>query len=322
MQAETSLEVTYRELMSQVSSNTLQDFEKCCKESRHADNVPDKTYYFFLPKLAAFLVARDHKVKEAFEMWKQWVSWREETKPYLVTWDQVRLEYLKGKVRFSGRDRRGNLLLYFKGKKHVPGESTVEDLFKMIFYLLEQVEARWRNGDAAKITFINDREGMSMSNIDTAFVSRAKSMVAELQNYYPERVANIVILHPNLLFKTMYAVISPFLSKKTTDKIVVISDLKDILKYADPKCLPPESYGTQQDPFTLVALPKVVPPKPAEKPGFFSSIFGSSSDKEQPSQGQTPAGVAQPPPFPADHELPLALTSLFHFVELHDQQAL
>jgi hypothetical protein len=312
---------SHRPMVDQVDYRTLAELEMKCRQSGHLNCVSgDKEYYMFVPKLAAFLIARDKKLNDAFEMWKEWVAWRESARPHFVTWDQVRQEFYKGKVRFTGRDRKGNLVLYFKGKRHFPEESTVEELFKMIFYLLELGEMRWRNGDATKITFVYDREDMTMANVDTNFMSEAKGVVGKMQNYYPERVAHILILHPNWFFKTMFAIISPFLSSKTTEKIVIISDLMDLHKYVDAACLPPESHGTQTDPFTQVYIPKVEKPKPIEKPGFFGGLFGASSPDPQIELNRVQM-INQANPYPRDDQLPPEIRNIFHYVDRFDLMA-
>lgn len=43
-----------------------------------------------------------------------------------------------------------------------------------------------------------------------------------LQDYYAERLGRMYILKANWLYKTMYAIIKPFLSRKTKDKVFLI----------------------------------------------------------------------------------------------------
>lgn len=42
-----------------------------------------------------------------------------------------------------------------------------------------------------------------------------------MQDYYPERLYKIYILHTDWLFKMMYNIISVFLSKKTKEKVLL-----------------------------------------------------------------------------------------------------
>jgi hypothetical protein len=58
-------------------------------------------------------------------------------------------------------------------------------------------------------------------------------------------VRRIYIVDVNWVFKMVYKMTKPFLDKKLVDeKIVVVSDRKDLLKYFDCDQLPRDFFGT------------------------------------------------------------------------------
>jgi hypothetical protein len=54
-----------------------------------------------------------------------------------------------------------------------------------------------------------------------------------LQDNYAERLHKIIILYPNLFFKSVFAVIKPFLSQRSKDKFILVSNVKDLLNTVD-----------------------------------------------------------------------------------------
>ena len=54
------------------------------------------------------------------------------------------------------------------------------------------------------------------------------------------------VLHANWLYKTMYALIKPFLSPKTKEKIKIVARNEDLLEYFDQDQLLPEHGGSSK----------------------------------------------------------------------------
>jgi len=55
--------------------------------------------------------------------------------------------------------------------------------------------------------------------------------VSLLQDYYAERLACFYVVNANLFFKTMFAIIKPFLTKRTKDKMIIIKNDADFFNY-------------------------------------------------------------------------------------------
>ena len=97
------------------------------------------------------------------------------------------------------------------------------------------------------VSVIYDRFGWRRSiNYDSKLMGLVKRLVGMLQDYYAERLAAVYILHINWFFRMIYAIVKPFLSRKTTDKVRIIKKMSDLLKHFDPDCLLPEHGGTSE----------------------------------------------------------------------------
>ncbi len=67
-----------------------------------------------------------------------------------------------------------------------------------------------------------DREGVSYSNFDKRFMGKM-GLFNLLQDFYAERLHKVYILHINWVFKTIYALVKPFISARTTEKVFLLT---------------------------------------------------------------------------------------------------
>ena len=82
-----------------------------------------------------------------------------------------------------------------------------------------------------------DMKGVSKKNIDKQAMMTMKKLVGMFQDFYAERLATIYVLNANAIFKFMYTIIKPFLSKKTKKKIVMLKKEGDLLLHFDAENL-------------------------------------------------------------------------------------
>jgi hypothetical protein len=59
---------------------------------------------------------------------------------------------------------------------------------------------------------------------------------------YAERLSKFYVLHVNWFYRMMWTMVKPILAKKTRDKIVILGNPKDLLKYFEATQLVQE-YG-------------------------------------------------------------------------------
>lgn len=91
-----------------------------------------------------------------------------------------------------------------------------------------------------KLCIIFNLEGIAMANVD---MSAAKRIIYMLTNFYPERMGLCLLVSPPLLFSAAWAVIRPWLSRATQEKIKFCKG-KDLHKFIDVEALPTFWNGT------------------------------------------------------------------------------
>ena len=79
------------------------------------------------------------------------------------------------------------------------------------------------------ICVIYDRTGFDKKkHFDDELMKKTKELVGMLQDFYAERLAVMYILNVNWFFRVMYAMMKPFLTKRTTDKVRLFPLLQSI----------------------------------------------------------------------------------------------
>ena len=114
---------------------------------------------------------------------------------------------------------------------HKPGE-TIDVLVRYGIYLVERLTELVRiKGADPKFVCIYDRRGSSSENRDSAIMKFTLKFVKLLQDYYAERLGVAYILGASWMFRTFYALLKPFLSEKTKQKVVIIQDTNQMLDH-------------------------------------------------------------------------------------------
>ena len=98
-----------------------------------------------------------------------------------------------------------------------------------------------------------DMKGVSKKNIDKQAMMTMKKLVGMFQDFYAERLAVIYVLNANAIFKFMYTIIKPFLSKKTKKKIVMLKKESDLHNYFDAENILEIHGGTSTFDITPIA---------------------------------------------------------------------
>ena len=83
----------------------------------------------------------------------------------------------------------------------------------------------------------------------------------------------IFIMNLNMLLRTLFASIKPLIKKKTIDKIKIITDKKEILKFIYPECLPTDAHGTLPNPFEDYLPKKATTKYTKQKSGYLNKWF-------------------------------------------------
>jgi hypothetical protein len=110
-------------------------------------------------------------------------------------------------------------------------------------------------GRLCKLLHIVDIEGLSFSKATNSTVIRAMGKISTLNEVIsPQFLSRAVLIHPPGIFKAVFAVAKPFLSKSTTDKIVICgakkgqhdcSECPFLKRYVDAASQIPKEVGGQ-----------------------------------------------------------------------------
>ena len=82
-----------------------------------------------------------------------------------------------------------------------------------------------------EICIIYDRRGMTRKNFDGRLFGIMRKLVDVVQICYAERLGKIYVLGTNWFFHLLFKIISPLLSEKTRNKIVILGRPKELLEY-------------------------------------------------------------------------------------------
>lgn len=165
-----------------------------------------------------YLRARGWRVDKAATMLVATLKWRAEYRPEEIrvedVWDEFENE---GKMYVSDRkDDAGRPIIYQR-----PGLDNTTDRETKVRYLVYTVEKALASIDDPAVetmTIITDFGGYSqltgMRNIKIS-----KDVASILQNHYPERLGAVYMLNNPWVWKIFWAAVSPFVDRKTRDKI-------------------------------------------------------------------------------------------------------
>ncbi|XP_027342566.1 phosphatidylinositol transfer protein 3-like isoform X4 [Abrus precatorius] len=166
-----------------------------------------------------FLRARDLDVEKASAMFLKYLKWRHSFVPNgSISLSEVPNELAQDKMFAQGHDKIG-----------------------FVVYGLDKLCASMPPGQE-KFVGIAELQGWGYSNSDMRGYGSALSI---LQDYYPERLGKLFIVHAPYIFMTVWKIIYPFIDNKTKKKIVFVESNKvksTLLEDIDESQLP-EIYG-------------------------------------------------------------------------------
>jgi len=148
------------------------------------------------------------------------------------------------------RDKCRRPIVVVHVRRHDPSKQSRDDITCFGVHILERAEGLlqpWpcdadsldRNKTAQdyssdKLCIIFNLEGIGMANVD---MGAAKRIIYMLTNFYPERMGLCLLVAAPLFFSAAWAVIRPWLSLKTQDKIKFCKT-KELERYIDAEALP------------------------------------------------------------------------------------
>ncbi|KAL4479583.1 hypothetical protein ABPG72_004179 [Tetrahymena utriculariae] len=189
------------------------------------------------------LWAQDFNVEKAFTMWQKWITWRLKINADDIKEEDIACEYQSGKAFWHGKDKLNNPCIVVKVKNHIPGASS-DTMVKYVLFLIEQGIQKSEEAGTGMISIIWDREGFNIKNVDYKLFETFKQLNQVIQDNYAERIQKVYILYPNWFFKTIYALVKPFLTERTKKKVIFVDQIEDMTTYFEPSELLIEHGGT------------------------------------------------------------------------------
>ncbi|GLU20820.1 hypothetical protein SLE2022_370010 [Rubroshorea leprosula] len=191
-----------------------------------------------------FLRARDLDIEKASAMFLKYLKWRRMFVPNgSISASEVPNEIAQNKMFLQGRDKKGRPITVVLGARHFQNKGGVEEFKRFIVYGLDKICARMPPGQE-KFVVIGDLEGWGYANSDVHGYMAALSIV---QDYYPERLEKLFVVHAPYLFMTVWKIVYPFIDNKTRKKIVFVENknLKSTLLEEIDESQLPDIYGGQ-----------------------------------------------------------------------------
>ncbi len=122
-------------------------------------------------------------------------------------------------------------------------------------------------GAVEQVCVIYDRRGVVGANFDRTLFATGRKMTALMQDSYAEFLGRVYVVNVSTMFWMLYKAISPLLSQKTKDKMIVLRNVEDLKKYFRSDQLLVQHGGTSGYTF------------PHKRVRFFLSLFHLSSVK-------------------------------------------
>ncbi|KAG6468703.1 SEC14 cytosolic factor-like [Zingiber officinale] len=192
--------------------------------------------------LRRFLRARDLDVEKASVQFLKYLRWRKALMPHgFISESDIPNELSHKEVYKQGFDKQGRPIIVYLVANHVPAGRQLDELKRFIAYMLDKSCARMPNGQE-KFTCIADIHGWGYSSSD---VRGYLAAIDILQNYYPERLGKVFLIHVPYIFMKVWKIMYKFLDPNTRKKFVFVEkkELKATLLADIDESQLPEKYG-------------------------------------------------------------------------------
>ncbi|CAO2826931.1 unnamed protein product [Amaranthus hypochondriacus] len=199
------------------SDNTAEQHKLCLMRAlvEHRDPSAKEADDLMLRR---FLRARDLNVEKAATMFLKYLKWKRTFLPKgFVSEDEIEHDLSQNKISLGGQDKQGRpIVVAFAGRHYQSSKPGGLDEFKrLVVYTLDKLCARIPDGQE-KFLAIGDLQGWGYSNSD---VRGYLGFISVLQDYYPERLGKLFIVHAPRVFMAVWKVVYPFIDENTKAKI-------------------------------------------------------------------------------------------------------
>ncbi|KAK2445204.1 Sec14p phosphatidylinositol transfer family protein [Trifolium repens] len=191
-----------------------------------------------------FLRARDLDVEKASSMFLKYLKWKHSFIPNgSVSPSEISDDLAQEKMYVQGVDKKGRPITVAFAAKHFQNKNGLDAFKRYVVFALEKLCSRMPPGEE-KFLAIADIKGWGYANSDLRGYLGALTI---LQDYHPERLGKLFIVHAPYMFMKVWKLIYPFIDDNTKKKIVFVENKKlksTLLEEIDESQLP-EIYGGQ-----------------------------------------------------------------------------
>ena len=257
------------EFMKDIEKGFSDSFKKsCCGEviridlsgvSSEWDIVDDQGLIVDAFSIIRFLNARKFDFSAAKQLLTETVTWRLEKKPHLITKEEVQNEIRKEKGVWHGYSTQNNPVIFINPQNHVTYDRDFEECINFTLYMGELGMKMVREVNQQKVlpllatesvesvlekyveqyVIVYDGRAIAMKNCDVVIIKE----FLRISNYYAERLNSVVVYNPNWTYKILLKMVSPFIDKKTSDKIKVAYDINEVADFLDIDNVPTQFGG-------------------------------------------------------------------------------
>eukprot|EP01018_Ginkgo_biloba_P017445 Gb_05860 [translate_table: standard] len=192
--------------------------------------------------LRRFLRARDLNVEKASQLFLKYLKWRQAFAPLgYIPETEVSNELEKKKIFMQGLDKQRRPIGVILAARHVAFDRDLEEFKRLVVYGFDKICASMPRGQE-KFVIIADLDGWGYRNSDV----RAYLIALQImQDYFPERLGKVFMIHVPYLFWAAWKMVYPFIDKVTKKKIIFVEDklLKATLLNDIDESQLPEIYG-------------------------------------------------------------------------------
>ncbi|TYI90481.1 hypothetical protein E1A91_D03G126500v1 [Gossypium mustelinum] len=154
-------------------------------------------------------------------MFLKYLNWKRNFVPNgSISPSEIRHEIQQNKMFLQGWDKKGRPIALLLAARHFQHEGGVDEFKRFIVYLFDKIITRMPPGQE-KFIVIGDLKGWGYANSDIRAYLAALSLV---QDYYPERLEKLFVVHAPYIFMTAWKVVYPFIDPKTRKKMIFVDN--------------------------------------------------------------------------------------------------
>jgi hypothetical protein len=233
---------TFRHKLMDILVDSSEE-EKAIQEMRENAEFAD------LPQetIVRFLRARDLSVKDATAMLNYHLEFRKQWMKDEITVDEIMPALQSGCWCVGGLDKDGSPILLVDTRLWNPADYSVEIYVKYLCFFYERCfshrEFYGIPENVHQVVVVFDMQGWSYS--DAYYLKYIHQLVNINQNQYPERLKRGFLINCPWIFKAAWAIIKPWIDKKTVSKLEFTTDnnLTEKLTEYIPIDILSEEYG-------------------------------------------------------------------------------